>query len=99
MGMPDWMTRNGRLLFGDFDWAPLASRAALESALPTLVGRFVRHWAEANRRIRTLLPPERSLLVRTETLSEQRTEIARFVGVPPGTLTDEIGRASCRERV
>lgn len=87
--LPQWTTDYGRILFGTFTWETFASSDRLRQSLPELVDGFVRHWAEANRRIFALLPADRSLVVRTPELSSQQGAIARFIGIPRETLTTD----------
>jgi hypothetical protein len=86
---PRWMGDYGTLLLGEFSWRALASPASLEADLPSLAERFVRHWADANRRLFDLLPEDRSLMIRTHELSQRRHEIAALCGVDPRQLADE----------
>ena len=86
--LPQWMEDYGVMLFGDFSWEWVASRATLDRRAELLADALIRHWADASRRALALLPTERSLIVRTEELSQSRERIARFVGVAPDALTD-----------
>jgi hypothetical protein len=87
--LPDWMEDYGVMLFGDFSWAWVASPATVAERAEPLADAFIRHWAEANRRTLSLLPPGRSLIVRTEELSQSCARLADFAGVPAAALTDE----------
>lgn len=86
---PQWMSDYGALLLEGFSWDALASPRALRDHLPVLAERFVRHWADANRRVLDLLPPDRSLVVQTDELSRRAAEIAEFCGVAPISLTTD----------
>lgn len=86
--MPQWMLDYGRILFGKFDWNWLSSYQAVQSNLPELVEIFVQCWAKYNRSVLELLPPERSLIIRTDELSQSLDEIAEFIGVPGNRLTN-----------
>jgi len=48
---------------------------------------FIKSWAELNSRILTLLPPERSLIVKTSEISRSQSVLADFIGIPEHTLT------------
>ncbi|RLD24901.1 MAG: hypothetical protein DRI70_07790 [Bacteroidetes bacterium] len=85
--MPGWMLDYGRILFGKFDWNWLSSYQTVQSNLPELVGIFVQCWAKYNRSVLELLPPERSLIIRTHELSQSLDRIAEFIGVPGNRLT------------
>ena len=87
--LPDWMEKYGVMLFGDFSWTWVASPAAIAERAEPLADAFIRHWADANRRTLGLLPKDRSLVVRTDALSQSCELIARFAGVPADALTDE----------
>jgi hypothetical protein len=84
--LPGWMEQYGQMLFGDFSWTWVASHAAIAERVESLADAFLRHWADANRRTLALLPPERSLVIRTEELSARRADIERFAGLAPRTL-------------
>ncbi|HEY7791025.1 MAG TPA: sulfotransferase [Vicinamibacterales bacterium] len=88
--VPEWMAGYGTMLFGEFSWAWVASTSSIQRSAHHLADIFVRHWAEANRRVLNLLPRDRALIVRTEELSAQRAAIAAFMGLPVDRLTGPI---------
>jgi hypothetical protein len=87
--LPQWMEDYGVMLFGNFSWDWVASPGAIAERAEPLADAFIRHWADANRRTLSLLPRERSLIVRTEELSQSCARIADFAGVPAAALTDQ----------
>ncbi len=86
--MPDWMLNYGRILFGEYDWNWFNSYENLQQHLNPLVDMFAKSWADLNSRILKLLPPERSLIVKTSELSRSQAKLADFIGVPVDTLTE-----------
>lgn len=73
-------------------WAPFAMRATQfthppeeaalkERGLFTLDGYFS-HWADLNTTVLNVVPEERLLVVRTNEISQQAEQIARFAGLP-----------------
>jgi hypothetical protein len=87
--LPSWMEDYGVMLFGDFSWSWVASPATVAERAEPLADAFIRHWAEANRRTLALLPAGRSLIIRTEDLSQSGGRLADFAGVPAASLTDQ----------
>lgn len=85
--MPDWMLNYGRILFGEYDWNWFNSYEELLKNLDPLVEMFIKSWAELNSRILALLPPERSLIVKTSEISHSQAILADFTGIPVNTLT------------
>jgi hypothetical protein len=87
--LPAWMEDYGRMLFGEFSWDWVASPTSVAERAEPLADAFIRHWADANRRALARLPAGRSLIVRTELLSQSCARIARFAGVAPERLTNQ----------
>jgi hypothetical protein len=88
LDMPDWMLNYGRILFGEYDWNWFNSYQALQEHLDPLVEMFIKSWGNLNKRILDLLPPERSLILRTSDISRSQTKLADFIGIPAATLTE-----------
>ncbi|NLO38386.1 MAG: sulfotransferase [Ruminiclostridium sp.] len=86
--MPDWMLNYGRILFGEYDWNWFNSYEDLLRNLDPLVEMFIKSWADLNSRILELLPPERSLIVKTSEISRSQARISEFIGIPVHTLTE-----------
>lgn len=87
--LPQWMEDYGVMLFGDFSWSWVATPESIRERAEPLADAFLMHWAAANRRTLSLLPADRSLILRTETLSQNTGALARFLGVAPEQLTDQ----------
>ncbi len=84
---PAWQRALGRLMLGDaFDVADYSGPAALAAGAPRIVDAGLRFWADQNRRVLDLLPPGRSLVVRTEQLGDALPALAALAGVPVETL-------------
>jgi len=86
--MPDWMLNYGRILFGEYDWNWFNSYEDLLKNLDPLVEMFIKSWVELNSRILSLLPPERSLVLKTSEISCSQERLADFIGIPANTLTE-----------
>lgn len=85
--MTDWMFEHCRTLLGPELLRDLATREdECRRRLPALVTHGLRYWSEANRFVLRALPMERSLIVRTNELSDSIPRLAALVGVPPETL-------------
>ncbi len=86
--MPDWMLNYGRILFGEYDWQWFNSYEDLQEHLDPLVEMFIKSWAEYNSRVLNILPPERSIIIRTSEISCSQAKLADFVGVPTDSITE-----------
>lgn len=84
--VPAWQVRLGRRMFGSYAPEAFVSEDALRAALPGLVDRYLDFWAERTTATLAALPPDRSLVLRTEALSDAIPTLADFVGVPPDAL-------------
>lgn len=84
---PAWQRDYGAMLLGRFDWEEVATPEALRARLPDLARRLLTHWAEATGRTLDVLPPERTLVLRTEDLGPKRGRLAAFAGQPADALT------------
>jgi hypothetical protein len=89
--MPEWMTEHCRTILGP-RYAPELGEDAVELArrLPGLVTAGLDYWARANWFVLSALPRERSIVVRTNELSESLPRLADFVGVPLDTLRSDL---------
>lgn len=87
--IPDRMLNYGRILFGEYDWNWFNSYEDLLKNLDPLVEMFIKSWVELNSRILSLLPPERSLVLKTSEISRSREKLAEFIGIPVNTLTGQ----------
>ena len=84
---PAWQRDYGEMLMGGFDWEEIATPEARRASLPDVARRFLTHWAQATGKMLDTLPPERTLVLRTQNLGPMRDRLAAFVGQPPGSLT------------
>ncbi len=87
--MPDWMLNYGRILFGKYDWTWFNSYQNLQKNLDPLVEMFIKSWADYNLRALDMLPPDRSMILRTSEISSSQERLARFVGIPADSITDQ----------
>lgn len=88
--VPDWVVEYGRRVNGGvLPPSALASREMLLQHLPDLIETGLRLWSGANERLLRVLPPDRTLFVRTGEISSSLDRIAAFVGVPATTLSAE----------
>ena len=86
---PDWQREYGEMLVGHFDWREIATERARRASLPDVARRFLTHWAQATGKLLDVLPPERSIILRTEDLGPGRARLAAFVGQMPESLTGD----------
>ena len=84
---PSWQRDYGEMLVGLFDWEEVATPEVRRARLPDLARRFLTHWAQANGKMLDALPPERTLVLRTEDLGPMRGRLAAFVDQPVDALT------------
>ena len=87
--MPDWMLNYGRILFGEYDWTWFNSYQNLQENLDPLVEMFIKSWADYNLRVLNMLPPDRSMILRTSEISSSQERLARFVGISADSITDQ----------
>ena len=86
---PDWQREYGEMLVGHFDWREIATERARRASLPDVARRFLAHWAQATGKLLDVLPPERSIILRTEDLGPGRARLAAFAGQTPDSLTGD----------
>jgi len=86
--VPAWMMEYGRFLASDrVERSAITAPFDLMRALPDLVDGLFRYWSEMSSAVLDLLPPGRSLIVRTHEISASLDRLALFAGVPRDTLT------------
>ncbi len=90
--------RRGRIreyvsfVLGGFDPSRFSSMKDMKGVFPDLVDAGFRFWSEENQRVLDLLdslPHSRSLIFRTDDLSDSIPAIARFLDLPAGSLVKE----------
>ena len=84
---PAWYRDYGEMILGRFEWEEIATPEARRTNLPDLARRFLTHWAQATGKMLDVLPPERTLVLRTEDLGPMRDRLAAFVDQPVDSLT------------
>jgi hypothetical protein len=86
--MPEWMLTYSRTVL-EIPITPtmIRSREAFVPCLPTLIDSCFAFWSRANAALLAALPPERTLVLRTEEISGSMGVIAEFVGIPAGSLS------------
>ena len=84
---PTWQRDYGEMLLGRFDWEEIATPQARRACLPDMARRFLTHWARATEKMLDTLPPERTLVLRTEDLGPKRDHLAAFVEQSADALT------------
>ena len=88
--MPAWMLEYGQKVNGySFTASMVEPRDTLIRHLPDLIESSLRYWSTANELLLKRLPPERTLILRTDRISTSIDRIACFVGVPETTLLAE----------
>lgn len=65
------------------------SHEQFQSSGPVIVSVLLRYWRDSWHVMEEDCPPERSLLLQTHTILERRSEIARFLCIPPESLEIE----------
>ena len=84
---PAWQRDYGEMLVGRFHWEEIATPEVRRTSMPGLARRFLAHWAQATAKMLDTLPPERTLVLRTEDLGPMRERLAAFVNQPADSLT------------
>ena len=84
---PAWQRDYGEILLGRFEWEEIATPEVRGVCLPDVARRFLVHWAHATGKMLDSLPPERTLVLRTEDLGPMRDRLAVFVDQPVESLT------------
>ena len=83
---PEWQLALGRFMAPSFDPAQFASPAHLYFSLRPLAEELLSFYARETARIEAALPPERSLVIPTNSLSRSLDTLAEFAGVPRSAL-------------
>jgi len=86
---PAWMQSYGEMLFGRFEGEEMVTPEARRVHLPDVAKRFLTLWSQATGKMLDTLPPERTLVLRTQDLEPMRGRIAAFAGLPEDALTGE----------
>ena len=85
--VPDWMLPYSKFLIGyEIDRSTFGDQSATQQNPPEIVDSLLRYWQTSNQRVLDLLPSERSLIVRTDRISDSLDLIADFIGIPPDSL-------------
>ena len=84
---PAWQRDYGEVLLGRFDWEEITTPQARRACLPDVARRFLTHWARATGKMLDALPPERTLVLRTQDLGPMRGRLAAFAGQSAASLT------------
>jgi hypothetical protein len=85
-GWPEWLVALGRLMAPSFDPGLFASPEHLRLALRPLTEELLEFYARETARIEAALPPERSLVIPTNSLSTSLDTLASFAGLPRSAL-------------
>ena len=85
-GWPEWLVALGRLMAPSFDPDLFASPEHLRLALRPLAEELLEFYARETARIEAALPPERSLVIPTDSLSTSLDTLASFAGLPRSAL-------------
>ena len=85
-GWPKWQVAFFRLMAPSFDPGHLASPEHFRRALRPLAEELLGFYARETARIEAALPPERSLVIPTDSLSRSLDTLAEFAGVPRSAL-------------
>jgi hypothetical protein len=85
-GWPKWQVALGRLMAPSFDAGQFASPERLRLSLRPLAEELLAFYARETARIEAALPPERSLVIPTDSLSTSLDILAEFAGVPRSAL-------------
>jgi len=88
--IPDWMIDYGSRSFGvHITREMFGSRQNLLEALPGILDGILGYWAYGMQFTLNNLPEERSLVIKTEEISNSLDRIASFLGIPESTLVRE----------
>ena len=86
---PAWHRDYGQMLVGRFAWEEIATPEARRVHLRDVARRFLTHWTRATAKMLDTLPPERTLVLRTQDLGAMRNRLGAFVDQPGASLTGE----------
>jgi len=90
LDIPDWMIDYGSRSFGvHITREMFGSRQDLLRALPGILDGILGYWAYGMQFILDNLPEERSLVIKTEEISNSLDKTASFLGIPESTLVRE----------
>ena len=99
LDIKDWMIDFGFRSFGiSVTRDMISSRENIIEALPHMLDGLLKYWADGQQFSLDNLPKERSLVLRTDEISESLERIAHFLGVPEDTLSSEQSHLFKAER-
>lgn len=85
--IPDWMLRYSKFFIGyEIERSTVGDPKATQEKLPEIVESLLQYWQIHNRRVLDLLPSERSLIVRTDRISDTLEPMADLIGISPASL-------------
>lgn len=94
VSVPDWMLAYSQVLFGQhFDHTSFMSVSNLQSGFSKMLDGFILYWAESNKKLLEVLPPERTLVLRTNEISKSLEPMANFLGISPQSLQVEASHS------
>jgi len=87
LDIPDWMIDFGSRAFGvNITPEMFGSRENLMRALPSILDGILGYWARGTQLIVDNLPKDRSLVIKTDEISNSLGKIAGLLGIPESTL-------------
>lgn len=84
-----WLSEYTEYLFG-IKKGLFEDEDAFRHTFPDCVDRILSYWAVSNAEVLKYVPPGRSLMVKTNEISDRIGEMADFVGVPAETLERDV---------
>ena len=94
--VPRWQTEYGKFLFGAFDPEDFISQEVLLDRLDPMVENFFRYWVQAHRNLLRFMDPERTLVLRTDRISDSVDRIAAFLHIPSHSLARKESHSNRR---
>ena len=86
---PAWVQEYAEALFGRFEWEEITTPEARRAFLPDVARRCLTHWTRTTGKMLDDLPPERTLVLRTQDLGPMRARLAAFAGLSEDALTSQ----------
>jgi hypothetical protein len=94
--IPQWQINYGRFQFGAFDPDDFISLEVLKRRLSVIVDRFFVYWTKTHRQVLDIMDPSRTLILKTDRISESIDVIACFLNIPAASLAQVESHANRR---
>ena len=96
--IPRWQIDYGLFQFGTFDPNDFISLEVLKRKLGAILDRFFAYWMASHRHMMRWVDPNRTLMIRTDQISESIDAIAEFLNIDTSSLSGNESHANRRRK-